>query len=289
MNVPSQRKPLTGRLTIRIHSVAEVDHAATGRFSRGPETFVIVKVEDNFKARTRGTKNGKWPDEVHDIDIDKANEIELTVYDRTGDTAMPIAMLWIRISDIVEEMRRKKIETEFNSSGWVAANQMSDSGIRPDIQFQPPPGQMPQGQRPGQMPQGQRPGPPPPNAAAQAGPIFITAWFALEPVGRIQLTLGFSMSNLTYCCANNTSQAEQRKDGLRQQTRPPRRRPPAKGRSARAVWPQVRPAAVLQHHALRSVRGTAQERGRHAMRRLQVYLPQGLLQESRHQVHHAVQ
>jgi hypothetical protein len=176
---------LTGRLTIRIHAVAEVDHAATGRFSRGPETFVIVKVEDNFKARTRGTKNGKWTDEVHDIDIDKANEIELTVYDRTGDTAMPIAMLWIRISDIVEEMRRKKIETEFNSSGWVAANQMPDSGIRPDIQFQPPPGQMPPAQRPGA---------PPPHAAAQAGPIFITAWFALEPVGRIQLTLGFSMS-----------------------------------------------------------------------------------------------
>jgi hypothetical protein len=198
---------LTGRLTIRIHAVAEVDHAATGRFSRGPETFVIVKVEDNFKARTRGTKNGKWPDEVHDIDIDKANEIELTVYDRTGDTAMPIAMLWIRISDIVEEMRRKKIETEFNSSGWVAANQMPDSGIRPDIQFQPPPGQMPPGQRPGA---------PPPNPAAQSGPIFITAWFALEPVGRIQLTLGFgTLTSLQWLNANETSQAKQRKAGVR--------------------------------------------------------------------------
>jgi Protein kinase domain/Phorbol esters/diacylglycerol binding domain (C1 domain) len=189
--MPSQRKPLTGRLSIRIHAVADVDHAATGRFSRGPETFVIVKVEDNFKARTKGTKNEKWSDEIHEIDIDKANEIELTVYDRMGDSSMPIGMLWIRISDIVEEMRRKKIETEFNSSGWVSANQMQDGGIRPDIQFSPPPGQPsgPQGQRPapggGQLP------PPPP----QTGPIFITAWFALEPVGRIQLTLSFTKQN----------------------------------------------------------------------------------------------
>jgi classical protein kinase C alpha type len=190
--VPSQRKPLTGRLSIRIHAVADVDHAATGRFSRGPETFVIVKVEDNFKVRTKGTKTEKWADEGHEIDIDKANEIELTVYDRTGDSAMPIGMLWIRISDIVEEMRRKKIETEFNSSGWVSANQMQDgggSGIRPDIQFNPPPGQSPSPagyrQQPSMQSNQQQP-------QAQSGPIYITAWFSLEPVGRIQLTLSFS-------------------------------------------------------------------------------------------------
>lgn len=196
MNIPSQRKPLTGRLSLRIHAVADVDHAASGRFSRGPETFVIVKVEDNFKVRTKGTKTEKWADEVHEIDIDKANEIELTVYDRMGDSSMPIGMLWIRISDIVEEMRRKKIETEFNSSGWVSANQVQDGGIRPDasIQFNPPPGQQhmvpPMGQRP----------PPPPGPGlppqAQTGSIFITAWFALEPVGRIQLTLSFSKFSL---------------------------------------------------------------------------------------------
>ncbi|KAF2667348.1 hypothetical protein BT63DRAFT_290456 [Microthyrium microscopicum] len=187
VNVPSQRKPLTGRFSIKIHAVADVDHAATGRFSRGPETFVIVKVEDNFKVRTKGTRNGRWEQESHDIDVDKANEIELTVYDRNGEQAMPIGMLWIRISDIVEEMRRKKIESEFNSNGWVSANQMEASGIRPDIQFQPPPNQ--QG-RPGAP--SPRPTPP---SNQPAGPVFITAWFAVEPVGRIQLTISFNKQN----------------------------------------------------------------------------------------------
>jgi hypothetical protein len=170
-----------------------VDHAATGRFSRGPDTFVIIKVEDVFKGRTKNTKNDRWTDELHEIDIDKANEIELTVYDRTGDTPMPVGMLWIRISDIAEEMRRKRIETEFNSSGWMTADKM-DGGIRPDLQFQPPPGQHGQQQFGGGTPGGMAgPGAGAPGGGPipQTGPIFIDAWFSLEPVGRIQLTMAF--------------------------------------------------------------------------------------------------
>jgi hypothetical protein len=198
LNIPTQRKPLTGHLSIRVHGVADVDHAATGRFSRGPDTFVIIKVEDVFKGRTKATKNDRWTDELHEIDIDKANEIELTVYDRTGDHPMPIGMLWIRISDIAEEMRRKRIESEFNSSGWMTADKMSDGGIRPDLQFQPPPGQHGgsfSGQGggglggPGGGPGQGGPGGPIP----QTGPIYIEAWFSLEPVGRIHLTMSFGM------------------------------------------------------------------------------------------------
>src|SRR6186713_2566693 len=68
LSMPSQRKPLTGHLSLRIHAVADVDHAATGRFSRGPETFVIVKVEDSFKGRTKATRNDRWLDELHEFD-----------------------------------------------------------------------------------------------------------------------------------------------------------------------------------------------------------------------------
>ena len=115
---------MSGHLSLRVHAVADVDHAATGRFSRGPETFVNIKVEDAIKGRTKPTRNDRWTDEVHDFAIDKANEIEITVYDKTGDHLLPIGMLWVRISDIAEEMRRKKIETELANSGWVAADKM---------------------------------------------------------------------------------------------------------------------------------------------------------------------
>jgi hypothetical protein len=67
LNIPSQRKPLSGHLSLRVQAVADVDHAATGRFSRGPETFVNIKVEDTIKGRTKPTRNDRWIDEVHDF------------------------------------------------------------------------------------------------------------------------------------------------------------------------------------------------------------------------------
>jgi len=208
--MPSQRKPLSGHLSIRVHGVADVDHAATGRFSRGPETFVIMKVEDSAKGRTKATRTDRWTDELHDFDVDKANEVEITVYDKTGgDHPLPIGMLWLRISDIAEEMRRKRIETELQNSGWVSADKMADgSQPRPDLQFNPPPGQNFQQQggaaagSAGMGPGGMNPagGPVP-----QTGPVFIDAWFALEPAGRIQLTMSFgklSSSSVDMSCPN---------------------------------------------------------------------------------------
>ncbi|EGE05620.1 AGC/PKC protein kinase [Trichophyton equinum CBS 127.97] len=124
-----------------------------------------------------------WTEETFNVDIDKANEIELTVYDKSGDRPTPIGMLWIRISDIAEEMRRKKIETEFNASGWVSADKMDHGAIRPDTQFQGSsfqPSQPARTQPPGQAPIGQ-------NAT-----VMVDSWFALEPVGRIHLTMSFA-------------------------------------------------------------------------------------------------
>ncbi|KAI9787140.1 MAG: Serine/threonine kinase [Geoglossum umbratile] len=190
INTPNMRKPLTGHLSMRIHAVKDVDHAATGRFARGPETFVIAKVEDVIKIRTKSTRTDRWPEESHEIEVDKANEIEITVYDKPGDHPLPIGMLWIRISDIAEEMRRKKIESDFNSAGWVSADKMENGGAnRQDSQFRNSP-----------MPYYGSGGPPGMGGGqnfksasqGQADPVAIDAWFALEPVGQIHLTMSFA-------------------------------------------------------------------------------------------------
>ena len=184
------RKPLTGLLSMTVHAVKDVDHAARGTFARSPETFVVLKVEDTVKARTKSTRIDRWTDEVHQVDIDKANEIELTVYDKSGTHPTPIAMLWIRISDIAEEMRRKKIEADLGG-GWATADRMDNQGMqsRQDPAYLS--GHQSQGreQRDSRGSSGQasyNPPQPPTN------PGDVIAWFALEPVGRIQLTLSFS-------------------------------------------------------------------------------------------------
>ncbi|KAL8971913.1 MAG: hypothetical protein Q9183_000821 [Haloplaca sp. 2 TL-2023] len=188
LNSPNMRKPLTGTLSLTIHAVKDVDHAATGRMSRGPETFVIMKVEDAFKVRTRSTRTDKWTDEPHIVDIEKANEIELTVYDKSGAHPTPIGMLWIRISDVSEEMRRKRFEADLDNSQWVTADKMNNAG-QPDSGFSSSTNlAQDRASRGSTNREGafNAPGQNPQNPAA------IDAWFALEPVGRIHLTLSFT-------------------------------------------------------------------------------------------------
>ncbi|PNY27155.1 Protein kinase C [Tolypocladium capitatum] len=194
INAPNLRKPLSGRLAIRVMGVTGVDHAATGRFARGPETFVAVKVEDTVMARTKASRTDRWENEQHTIDVDKANEIEVTVYDKPGEHPIPIGMLWVRISDIVEEMRRKRIEAEMNFSGWVSADQMGNPSSPPP-QFPMSPtlsqsgghGGAPGPQ--GQQQQGGQYGAPGPQPQVNVGPI--DGWFNLEPTGQIQLQFSF--------------------------------------------------------------------------------------------------
>lgn len=194
LDTPSQRKPLTGHMSVRIHAIDNVDHAASGRFSRGPDTFVVMKVEDALKGRTKATKTDRWTDENHEFDVDKANEIEFTVYDKSsGDHPIPVGFLWIRLSDLVDEIRRKRIETEFNQAGWKTADQMDGSTPRPDLQFSPPPSSShgvgaPGGGSLGASAAG---GPAGAGLAPQTGPVYIDAWFTLEPVGKIHLTVSF--------------------------------------------------------------------------------------------------
>lgn len=184
------RKPLTGQLAIKITAVKDADHVATGRFSRGPETFVAVKVEDQVVARTKTTRTDRWDAESHNLSVEKANEIELCVYDKNGDQSLPIGLLWIRLSDIAEEMRRKKIEAEINNSGWVAADRMGSGSTPQQFNSQTSPqhtqlfGAPPQSPPGGGMGGGMAANPSLP-------PQPIEAWFNLEPTGQIHLSLSF--------------------------------------------------------------------------------------------------
>ena len=190
--MPNLRKPLSGQLSIRVLAVKDVDHAPLSRFSRAPETFVTVKVEDNVVARTRASRNDRWEAEFHNIFVDKANEVELTVYDKPSEHALPIGLLWVRISDISEELRRKRIEAETNSTGWVSADRLGATPRLPPPQF-PMGTQSPQFAGPPTSPghqhgAGHAPQPPG-HAPVVSQPI--DAWFNLEPTGQIQLSLNF--------------------------------------------------------------------------------------------------
>lgn len=194
------RRPLTGNLHIACYGVKDVDHVAYGRFNKTPESFVTVKVEDQTRAKTKLTRSEKWFDEF-DLPVDKANEVEIVVYDRSGDRDVPVGMMWLRISDIAEALRRKKVEQEINNAGWVSAAKVQQTsnidGNDPIVSPSASPAM------PGGGPVGGAAGGPPPHGGAghngegpnQNNMLMVDSWFVLEPAGQIHLALGFEKSN----------------------------------------------------------------------------------------------
>lgn len=170
--LPGARRPVTGKLQLKILEAHELAHAPTRMF-RDPHTAVMVKIDGNIQFRTRPSKNDKWTD-AFEMHVDKATEVELLIYDQSGDRTLPIGLLWLKISDIAESLRKQKLELEQNDSNWVpaqVAQQHSDDGSSTVAHTTQP-------------------------ETARANKRKtndggIAAWFDVEPLGRIYLEINF--------------------------------------------------------------------------------------------------
>lgn len=147
------------------------------------ETTVVLKVEGTAKAQSHPSRTDRWNEEF-EITVDKANEVEIAIYDKQlGEQSTPIGLLWIRLSDIVEALRRQRVGNDTVQGGWVtAAGAMrSPDGIPHD------------GSIPNDL------NSPLPvatstsynGAGQEAQPEGVFAWFSVEPVGALALHVDF--------------------------------------------------------------------------------------------------
>lgn len=190
-------KNLSGKLQVTIKAARDLEHApiVTSGRSRSAskqvvDTYVSLKVEGAQRGRTHPSRTDRWNEEF-EITVDKANEVELAVYDKqvSEPHPVPIALLWLTIQDLVDALRRQRVNQETGHGGWVTAGDMNKI-----------PG-MPQ---PGHHPSSSGDYQPPFNSGGSLAPSGafgggygqsdgIEAWFALEPVGAIALKLNFGM------------------------------------------------------------------------------------------------
>lgn len=184
-------KPLSGILQVTVKGAREMDHAPiVTRFrsasKQAVETTVSLKVEGTQLARSHPSRTDRW-NEDFEITVDKANEVEIVVYDKqVGELhAVPIGLLWIRISDLVEALRRQKVVMESGQGGWVTAGAMHGD-TSPGLPVHPTSADMNAPLSFAGGPQGGASG------FGQPSSEGINAWFAVEPAGAIALNLNFS-------------------------------------------------------------------------------------------------
>lgn len=187
-------KALSGTLHVSIGDAVELEHAPIVSRSRsaakqGVETYVSIKVEGTPRAWSHISRNDSWHEDF-EIIVDKANEVEIAIYDRQiGEPhPIPVGLLWIRISDLVEALRRQRV-MEGGQGHWVPANAVgSDSG--PSVHGSSGDMNTPLGLVPSS---GSGFAPPTGSSPAQEG---IKAYFSVEPVGAIALHLNFIKENV---------------------------------------------------------------------------------------------
>lgn len=188
INAPNIRRPLSGIVTITVHALRNVEHIASMRGKR-PETMMTIKCEDKLVGRTKLSRNEQWND-TFQFPVDKANEVEIIIYDRDGDHFKPVGLLWLTISDVAEEIRRRKNGQKLAATGWVAASETGHGAANPAARGGAgastgsglPALEAPQIDKPVS------------SVVNYSGPT-IEEWFVVEPAGQVYLTLGFEKTN----------------------------------------------------------------------------------------------
>ncbi|KAN0087748.1 hypothetical protein V8E55_006369 [Tylopilus felleus] len=194
-------KPLSGKLFVTIKGARELDHppiVSSGRLRSSSkqiiETYVSLKIEGTQRARSHPSRTDRW-NEDFEITVDKANEVEIAVYDKqvSEQHPVPIGLLWIRISDLVEALRRQKVMLDSGQGGWVTAGAMDGDSLS---------GRSPA--QPGAFGDVNAPLNLGPGAMGQPGGSMgfsiqnegIDAWFAVEPAGALALHVNFVKENV---------------------------------------------------------------------------------------------
>ncbi|KAI9255992.1 kinase-like domain-containing protein [Sporodiniella umbellata] len=162
---PGFRRPVTGKLQLELLEACELAHAPT-RMIRTPATVVLVKIDNQVVFRSRPTRNDKW-NELCETHVNKASEIEISIYDQSPEKSLPIGVFWLKITDITEGLRKRKVPQ------WMLAEQKrqadaGEEGINEkETVLAPTP------------------------VISQAAESGIEAWFDVEPIGKVALRLNF--------------------------------------------------------------------------------------------------
>ncbi|CAO3593534.1 unnamed protein product [Absidia cylindrospora] len=185
---PGLRRPITGKLLMEIVEARELVHAPS-RMIENPSTVVMIKIDNNVVFTSRPSRSDRWFDQC-EINVNKASEIEVSLYDqaldRTTDrVSLPIGVFWLKISDVVEGLRRRKVQQE-NGLRWVSADQQGVATPGGDVVPTSP-----AAGTPGAAADEDPSSIPPSQQKLTQSNDGIEAWFEIEPLGKIALRLNF--------------------------------------------------------------------------------------------------
>ncbi|OMJ16397.1 Protein kinase C-like, partial [Smittium culicis] len=117
------KRPLSGKLDIKIIAGRSLNRAPTRLKHLSPETYVQIKVDGAVKASTRPSKVSSW-NESFQFNLNKASEIEFCLFERVEQDVL-VGVMWVKLHDIQEDLRNQ-LKPDESTSGWAPANHLND-------------------------------------------------------------------------------------------------------------------------------------------------------------------
>jgi hypothetical protein len=149
---PSPRLQQTGKLFVRLISAKNLFKL------KNDELYVTINIDSQLKAQSKSVKNDRWI-ENFEISVEKASELELVVWGtKSGSNPLPVGLFWIPIREISEALRTSSYSSNVlqNKNGGGGFNSLKRTSFH--------------GLNTGE---------------------FIESVFTLEPIGQLELKLGF--------------------------------------------------------------------------------------------------
>ncbi|KAI9260760.1 hypothetical protein BDA99DRAFT_513146 [Phascolomyces articulosus] len=139
---PGIRQPVTGTLHLQILQARNLEHVPT-RTMHNPVTITTAKIDGTVKYRSHPIRTDKWFENCK-IPVNKGSELELEIHDESSDKRQLIGIIWIKVADIAEALRKQKVRDGQNDLGWVSAKivrqrQQSTSSSQQQYPDAPPP------------------------------------------------------------------------------------------------------------------------------------------------------
>ncbi|KAJ1983685.1 Serine/threonine kinase [Dimargaris verticillata] len=120
---PGIRRPMTGKLKLKVISAAQLTHAPCRGF-RSVETFAVVKIDGSVKCQTRPSRNARWFEEF-ELRVHKGSELEISLYDR-ADRDVLVGIWWVKFSDLYEDVRKQQVvRGDDGGEAWATATQLA--------------------------------------------------------------------------------------------------------------------------------------------------------------------
>ncbi|KAJ3079706.1 Serine/threonine kinase, partial [Quaeritorhiza haematococci] len=95
------RQRRTGRLRIRLIAALSIP----GKRTSDAQFYAVIRVDGQRKATSRPTRQ-RW-DDHYDIQVDKAQQVEITIYDTSYGGGGVLSLVWFKLSELEEDLKTK--------------------------------------------------------------------------------------------------------------------------------------------------------------------------------------